>query len=303
VAAELHRIERADVLVLAKLADVAGPAPAPPEVAVRVPEWLPARLAIGDHYVVAYSAVATDPTQARALMVDPQGPRILTSSGLEPALFADTPQAREWLGDYPRAAVATSAAYRRRVLDGLEATDAQWRRYFAAELALRPQLAETLRGRDRDRVRAFVASADAPPSARALLLGAALEQPEAYDAPRLDAVVREILATLPVEGIGAPDDGRAVLAHTAFTWCTERKLAFAPERLARWLVSDQAPLVEAALLAIRRSAPHRERALAEAALEQSLLPVTTRTFLREHLRRLAIMQRAIEAEDRVSERR
>ncbi len=254
------------------------------EIEIRTEPWVPSQLAPGQRVIVAYTTLTRDPMLGERLIPDPQGPRHIVTSGLEPALFADTPASRARLLDAdgkPRAASFDEA------IAGLADPDPRWQYYYVAELLLRPALTKALSRRHRAMLRKVIASNDAHPAARALLFDASLRIDLGDDWWRPTAL--DIIAESPLTAIDRPDWPQATLVLAAFDRLRVAEVSIPTNHAKRWLRSDVPALAEAALLAVRRSDPSRERELAQAAAAEILLPYHTRWFIQDHLRRLDAM--------------
>lgn len=270
-------------------------APATAQLQVRTsPQWLDG-FEPEQRVLVAYTLYRRSPTRQKSLELRPGGALILVSEGLEPALFHDTPQSRALLVK-PDDARAASRPWLDRILAGLRSEDPKQQNFFAAELVLRKPLHALLRSGDQKAIARFVNEGAAHPSARSSLLNVAAANPDGFGAQWPSDAALAIVAHTKVGDVEAPLSPLPNLVRSSFD-VLERGNAKVPLASARrWLASGQVGLVEAALLAIRRSAPERERESAEHALARADLAPATGEFLRDHLRRLAIMQDALEAE-------
>lgn len=262
--------------------------PGPGEVvALRAPPWLLERVARDGRYLIGYTALRPDPRRPGELMADPDGPQLLGSLGLEPALIADTPAVRALLEGADSEQGRESRATLARLLDALQSADPPLQHLAAAQLVLEREHAQRLDDAARTRIATVVADGDAHPGARRLLLEAQARDPQHYGAGA-ETSAQRLVAELPVTGCNDPADGRAALAQAALR-LLERANVPAPA-LARWTRGDCPALAELALLQLRRQDAASERAALDAALAASLLPATMREFLRDHRRRLDLMQ-------------
>lgn len=294
VAGEVTAVS-ADGTLTVRVAQTLHGAAAPVELSVRSsPQWL-AQFKPKQRVLVGYTLYGRSPTRPKTLELRPEGAVILVSAGLEPALYHDTPDARAMLARAPNEAFAGTRPWLDRILEGLQSKGLPQQNFFAAELVLRKPLHALLGPRDRERIAHVVNDRAAHPSARSLLLSAAAAHPEQFGMQWPAEAALGIVAGTPLDQVDAELSLLPNLVHIAFHVLEkgDRKVPFASAR--RWLVSEQMGLVEAALLAIRRSAPERERKAAEQALARAGLAPASREFLRDHLRRLAIMQDALEA--------
>ncbi len=280
---------RRDRITLAQVETLRGEPEAEPALTVRIPAWTVDRVVPGERILVAYTLYRRDPTLPDRKMLDPQGPLALVSDGLEPALFRDDPQSRA------RLLTADGSIHLPglpEVLDGLELRDPQWHNYYAHELAIRPELVKAIDAEALDRIERFLRNRDAHPSARAILFQSAAVFP-ATNRGWWHVAALDVLRSSPVALTDDPADGSVNLVRTVFL-ALEGEAAEPPVELAqRWVRSSSASLVESALLAVRRVEPAREEQLIGEALQLTLLPAVTRSFIIDHQRRLMFMRKAL----------
>ncbi len=274
--------------------DIFGKQPAPTKLTLRAPNWVLTQLSKGNSYVIAYSRYSSNPMMSESLVLDPDGPMVLMDPGIEPAIFKDSASTRSMLAREPRASELASRVYLERALAGLASSDPQIQSYFSAELAYRTSLQEKLSANDVLLMRQLLLNPDAHPSARAQLLEVAANLPTHFDDDWLQNYTSQLLGSLAISGHTTAGDLNAALAQSAFAAVEKRKLVVALPNLARWIASDVPGLAEFALLAIRRQAPTQEEMLIVQTLELSLLNNATRAFLIDHLRRLKIMNSALQ---------
>ncbi len=293
VAAEVAKID-ADGTLSLRVRETLSGTPPPADLQVRTArQWLDG-FETDQRVLVAYTLYRRSPTRPRTLELRPEGALILVGEGLEPALFHDTQQARALLVK-PDESLAASRPWVDRIVEGLRSEDLMQQNFFAAELALRKPLHALLKSGDRKEIARFVNDGAAHPSARSSILNVAAAHPAQFGARwPIDAALG-IIANANVGEVDAPLSLLPNLVRTSFNVLErgDRKVPLGSAR--RWLASAQVGLVEPALLAIRRSAPERERGAAEEALVRAGLTPATREFLRDHLRRLTIMQDALQA--------
>ncbi len=292
VAATVLAIDPAGKLTIGKSADVFGP-DAPQQITLTVPTWVLRNVAEGESYLFAYTRYRMSPIEPKTVIVNPAGPLLLVGPGLEPALFRNDAKARRWFAHHPLEGRIESREYLDEVLNGLRSADPQYQNYFAAELALRPRLRALLTKDDVAAIEGCILDPHAHASARDWLLTAATERLEIFDVQWRRATCRQLISELPVSGHGAADDFGAALAMSAFRCAGEVGARLPMPLLRRWVASDSTALSERALLAIRQQKPNEEKAAAEAVLARALLPTDTRSFLRDHLRRLELMRSAL----------
>lgn len=303
VAAEVVRVTGDGGLELRVDKTLHGAPPQAPELRLRTPvQWL-AGFEPGQRVLAAYTLYRRSSTRPRALEPRPEGAVLLVSAGLEPALFHDTPPMRALMTVRPSPASAPTRATLDVVMTGLRSRDPQLQNFHAAELELREPLHKLLSDRDRTTIARIAGDGKAHPSARAALLVVAIAYPERFGAQWPGDAALAIVSTSSVTEADATLSLLPNLIRTAFAVLERSHRRIPLASVKRWLPSAQVGLAEAALLAIRRAAPEHERPLIEATLARRDLTPASREFLRDHLRRLAIMHDALEASHRSDKRR
>jgi len=263
------------------------------EVVVRAPVWAVASLTKGDRVIAAYLTMRRDPTLTDYRIIDPKGPRLLMTGGLEPALFRDNALTRQRLLD---AEGNIRPPELPEVMSGLTDSDPQWQNYYARELATRADLREAVNARALKSVEAAMRNRDLHPSARAALFRAA-PLFRVGDADWWHPAANEALQQLPISLTPSATDTNADLVRAVFDLFSAQSVPPVPAGVERWVTCAVPALVESSLLVIRKFQPAREDALIAQALAQTLLPPATRGFLLDHDRRLKIMRAALAQRD------
>ena len=273
-------------VVFRRIEQLAGKERAPELIDLIVPDDVRAQLKPGDRQLIAWSSVTGDPRVPEGLRRDPEGARLLQTTGLEPALFRDTRANRALL----RWDLGESAWRQRRQLPRLlallDTPEAAVQCFAMAEIALRPVLVAALDESARARLRRFAADDSASTRARALLLELASQQADALGRAGWDEVVQGILVRTPLATAAQPP--AAHLVYQAFALAQSRDMPLQGETAERWLRGDDAALAESALLALRRQGHEVEVAALQRALARDDVPATTAVFLRDHQRRLQL---------------
>ena len=296
LAIDAAEIKATGTVSVATESDLFGRNPAPAKLSLRAPSWVLAQLSPGSRYIIAYSNYTANPMMSESLVLNPDGPMVLMDPGMEPAIFKDSASTRQLLAHAPRASELASRAYLEDVLAGLVDRDPQMQSYFSAELTYRSELREKLSPSDILLIKQVLDNSDAHASARAQLLEIAANTSARFDDVWLQKCVTQLLGSLPTSGHTVAGDLTGALAQSAFAVLEQRKLEIALPNLTRWIASDAPGLAEFALLAIRRQAPTQEQTLVEQTLARTLLNNATRAFLLDHLRRLEIMNTALQSE-------
>lgn len=241
----------------------------------------------GTRYVLAWQETQASPATKKRRVMRPDGPQLLMSPGVSPALLEARPDTRELLLQAPSAERLDGQAHLRRSLAGLRSDDPQMQSLFAAELFARSSLRQQLGWTERRRLRAFVLRRDRAVAARSLVLEAALIFPTQFGED-WSPVAARLLAREPVSS--SPAQANEGLLWTAFGILQRDGTRVPIKHLTRWIACGNGALSELALHAIRRQAPERELPLIEQALAAPTLATGTREFLLEHRRRLLRMR-------------
>jgi hypothetical protein len=279
--------ERKDVL--------AGGKSRPPEqIDVRVPPSVVASVKPGQRYIFGYSTARADPRNPTRTVANPDGPVLLTSIGLDPALFNDTPEARAILKAGRSEHGRESRHLFELLMKALAGSDRPLQNLVAGEIALEPEIGERLRDKDRAVIEKVARDPHAPPPLRASLLQSGSERPadlgDWWQGASLDVVT-----TTPLDGYAGESSSSAGLVLQALEVLDKHAIRVAPDALTRWVRSPDPPLVERASLMLRREGPELERAAIREALADPKLPGRTRQFLNDHLRRLDLLDARLKA--------
>jgi len=257
---------------------------------LRVPMDVPVMLDPDERHLLAYTYLRRDPQRPGQLMPDPAGAQLLVAPGLEPALFADTPMARELLRRGASEHGRESRTTRLLLLDALDGEDLPLQRLAAAQLAGEAELRERLGRADRERLYQHAASPEADPTVRRTLLEAAAEHRDLLAPHDWRRLATDILADTPVTGhADGTRAARAALVQTAFKRLDRAHVDPPVAVLARWVRGDSPALGELSLLALRRHSPADECAALEQAIDAPSLDGQMRFFLIDYRRRFSRM--------------
>lgn len=261
---------------------------------VRVPLAVAQRVKRGERYIFGYSLARMDARNPTHAVADPRGAVLITSIGLDPALFADTPSARALL----KAGRSEHGRESRRFFDllmkALAGNDLALQTLAAGEIALDPEVAERLHDDHGSTVEQVASSAATPPAVRASLLQSASERPDDLG-DWWQRVALEVVTSTPVGGYSDPSRDSSTLVLMAMEVLDKKAVRIPTDALVRWVRSPNTPLVERACLMLRRDSPALERTTVHAALESHSLPDQTRKFLNDHLRRLDVLDARLKA--------
>jgi hypothetical protein len=276
----------------AKLQDLRGADESPTDLLIRGPDWLQAHLGAGTHYVLGYSSYIGNPRFPKDFIVDSDGPRMLMSAGLEPALFRDDAALRSALLHPIDAKTLNSAAYLAQVVAGLGSTDQQLQSFYAAEITQNSALAARDDAVLVAAIKQLIRNPDAHPSARADLLRLVATNETIYGTEFLTDAIHDILHASPLTGYEQSQPHAGLVLRAALDIAETQSLSLSLPDLTRLVRSDSVALAELALLAIRRADPALEQNVLRDTLGLSLLSANTREFLKDHQRRLDRMTAA-----------
>lgn len=292
IAGKLQRVEPDGRLVFGPRTTLSGTSAPGDRIRILADADTAAEARKGRRYLVGYTILVRDPHNRKAKVPNPNGPALVSSPGLEPALFEDTRALRAILEAGRDPAARTSRAFLDLLLAALRDDRHDLQNLAAHELAYRPALAQLLADADHPVLAARVDDADADPAARRALLEAAFHHPERFGS-WWPAAARKIVTTTPVDGYISTTRGLDGLVMAAFGVLQAGDANLPDAALGRWVESERPALAERALLMLRKQAPQRERPIIREALANPALPAQTRTFLNEHLRRLDFMERKL----------
>lgn len=292
VAGTLAEINPAGRLVFTRDEVLGGRGKPPAQIDVRVPASTLATVKLGERYIFGYSAQRKDPRSPTRTVLNPDGPVLLTSIGLEPALFRDTPTARAIL----KAGSSEHGRESKRTFDllmqALAGADPQLQNLAAGEIAQEPDIGERLRESGHAVVEKVARDPQTPPGVRASLLQSASARPRDLG-DWWQAVAIGVVTTTPVGGYADVPSDPSSLVLLAFDLLDKHAVTLPPDVLKRWVWSGNSSLVEHACVNLRRESPAMERSAITDALADPQLPPTTRQFLNDHLRRLDLLDKRL----------
>ncbi len=257
----------------------------PEMIDVRVSPSVLKSVALGKPYLFAYAMTHRDKRAPAGVALNRDGAILISSSGIEPALFADTTALRKIL----KVAASEEGREGRHLLDlllkALDGKDSGLRALAAAQIAIDSSLSKKLNASDRKIVGRVTRDEHTEPATRSLLLLAATERPTELG-DWWKAAAEEILATTPLDGYPEGSMDPTSLVLLAFDVFDIREILASRDSLARWLRSPNRLLVERSNAALGRGFPAQQRNAIEEALADQSLSRETRKYLDDQLRRL-----------------
>ncbi|MEZ5460773.1 hypothetical protein [Dokdonella sp.] len=240
---------------------------------------------MGERYVFAYGLIERDKRAPAGVVLNKKGATIITSLGLEPAMFRDTRDLRKILDASNTEEKRDSRALLDLLLKTLKRDDIQLRSLAAAQIALDADLGKLLDDKDRQQIRSVAANPETTTETRRVLLQAAFLYPSLYGT-WWQPEAKEVLATTPLDGYpeGAWDPTGLVLL--AFGVVEKPEVQLPRDSLIRWLRSPQPLFRERSLALIGNKFPDQEREMVEEVLNDPSLNAGSRTYLDDQMRRL-----------------
>lgn len=258
IAGTVKEINPPDRLVFARSEVFGGHDDVPELIDVIVSPDAVRSAALGGHYVFAYTTIHRDKRFPGRIALNKQGAVLISSTGVEPALFPDTRPLRRVLSAADSAEKRDSAALLRLLLKTLKGKDAKLQYLAAAQIALDSDLGNRLSKRDQAVLRKVASDARAPATTRYTLLHAALMHPERYGRWHIP-VAGELLASTPLDGYpqGSGDPTELILLAFDIAQLPEAEV---PEpAIARWQASQQPLFRELATRVLEARYPGKER--------------------------------------------
>lgn len=240
---------------------------------------------LGDRYVFAYAIIKRDKRAPGGVVRDTKSSMILSSLGVEPALFRDTGQLRAILDAADTEEKRDSRSLLDLMLKTLKKGDTQLKDLAAAQIALDADLGKLLDNKDRAFIGKVAGDSGYTTAARSVLLQAAFLFPDLYGAWWLP-VTKEVLATTPLDGYpeGAWDPTGLVLL--AFGLLENPQVLLPMDSIARWLRSPHALFRERSLALLASKFPGQERKAIEKVLNDPSLNAESRKYLDDQMHRL-----------------
>lgn len=288
VAGTVAEINPSGRLVFDRRDVLGGKGKVPDKIDVSVPLSTLDGVKPGQRYIVGYTLAIANPRNPTHTVANPNGAVLLTSIGLDPALFSDTPAARAILKAGRSEHGRESHSLFVLLMKALAGTDRPLQTLAAGEIFLDAEVREHLHQSGRDVVEKVARDPHTPAPVRASLLQSAADHPEDFGDWWQSAAV-DVVASTPIGGYakGASDPYGLVLS--ALEMLDKHETHVESSALTRWVRSPNPSIVERACLMLRREAPALERTAIREALDDPKLPEQTRRFLNDHLRRLDLL--------------
>lgn len=238
---------------------------------------------MGQRYIVGYTTFHHDRQYPAGVAPTRKGTSILSSSGLDPALFVDSPELRRILELASTERGRESSQLRQLLLQTFAESNPALQRLAAAQFGLDTAMSSKLNGKDKAILQRAATSEHVNPTTRSILITAAADRPADFGPWAADAINKALEIT-PVDGYSpeAPDPTGLVLL--AFDEAGARGVVVPFESLTRWLRSSQQLYLERSAGLLETLYPERSKAAFEEVLGADDTNPATRRFLEAKLR-------------------
>lgn len=265
--------------------DVLAGKPKPPEkIDVSVPPSVLAAVKPGERYIVGYSAYRPNRRLGK-FVANAQGPILLVSVGLEPALFRDTPAVRALLKAGRSESGRESGRFRALLLQALAGDDPQLQNLAAGEIALSAEIRSRIGDRDKGLVERAARDPRTRASARAQLLRASAGHSGELGEWWKPAA-KDVLENTSVDGYSGATVELQSLVLDALDLLEPVAAEVPAPSLKRWLRASNPALAERAASMLRRQSPQAERGALREAAADAATPVRTRRWIEDRLQRM-----------------
>ena len=234
-------------------------------------------------YIVGYTTFQNDRQYPAGITPPRKATNVISSSGLDPAVFPDSPELRRILDLATSERGRESRALRRLLLQTFATDDAALQRLAAAQFALDTAMSGKLDAAGKAILQRAALSDAINPTTRSLLITAAADRPDDFG-PWAAEAINKVLEITPVDGYPSESRGPAGLVLLAFDEASDRGIHVPFASLTRWLRSPQRLYLERASGLIESMYRGRAKAAYEAVLGDAGADPAARQFLEARLR-------------------
>ncbi len=240
---------------------------------------------LGEHYIVGYTTFQNDKQYPAGITPSRKDTVVISSSGLDPALFLDSPELRKILDIAATERGRESTKLRQILLKTFDGNEPRLQRLAAAQFALDSEMSGKLSEKDTLILRAAALNENINPTTRSLLITAAADRPDDFGGWAGEAINKALEIT-PVDGYpdGAADHTGLVLL--CFSEASARGIQVPFQSLVRWLRSSHQLYLERATTLLDSLYPERRKSAFETALGESDPNSATHQFLNRKLREI-----------------
>jgi hypothetical protein len=240
---------------------------------------------VGKHYIFAYTRLGYDKQYPEGVTPSRKGTILISSLGLDPALFMNTRELRSILQLASTEKGRESRKLHRLLLNTFSEDAPALQRLAAGQFALDTEMSSKLTVEGRSVLKSAALNEKINPTTQSLLITAAADRPNDFGPWAADAITK-VLEFTPVDGYpdGAADHTGLVLL--CFDEASNRGFQVPFKTLARWLRSSQQLYLERAARLIEKLYAERRKSAFENALGEASPDSATRRFLEGKLRDL-----------------
>ncbi|HET9033064.1 MAG TPA: hypothetical protein VFN25_09175 [Dokdonella sp.] len=220
---------------------------------------------IGEHYIVAYTTSSYDKQYPEGITPSRKRTSVISSSGLDPAMFVDSPELRRILDLAATERGRESTKLRRLLLKTFSEDTPVLQRLAAGQFALDTEMSAKLSSREKSLLQAAAFNDQINPTTRSLLITAAVNRPNDFGTWATGAI-NKVLENTPVDGYPTGTADHTGLVLLAFTEAMDRGIEVPYQTLARWLRSSHQLYLERASSLLQMRYPERSRSAFEEAL-------------------------------------
>ncbi len=238
---------------------------------------------IGERYIIGYTEFRHDRQYPEGVAPTRKGTDVISSSGLDPALFLDSPELRRILELAATKAGRESEKLRQLLLRTFAENDLALQRLAAGQFAHDTAMSHQLNKDGKAILQRAASNERINPTTRSMLIGAAADRPGDFGdwAPE---TIKKVLEITPLGGYSPETPDPTGLVLLAFDEASAQGIHVPFESLTRWLRSSQQLYLERALGLLETFYPGRTRSALEEALENADSDQATRHFIETKLR-------------------
>ncbi len=240
---------------------------------------------LGEHYIVGYTTFQNDKQYPAGITPSRKDTVVISSSGLDPALFLDSPELRKILDIAATERGRESTKLRQILLKTFDGNEPRLQRLAAAQLALDSEMSDKLSGKDKIILREAALNEHINPTTRSLLITAAADRPDDFGGWAGEAI-NKILEITPVDGYPSRAEDHTGLILLSFDEASARKIQIPFQSLVRWLRSSHQLYLERASTLLDSLYPERRESAFGTALGESDPNSATHQFLNRKLREI-----------------
>lgn len=237
----------------------------------------------GEQYIFAYTRLGYDKQYPEGITPSRKGTILISSLGLDPALFADTPELRAILKLASSEKGRESKKLRRLLFNTFADGAPALQRLAAGQLSLDTETTDRLSKKEKSILKAASLNESVNPTTRALLITAAADRPADFGDWAAEAILN-VLEITPVDGYPEGTADHAGLVLLCFDEASDRNVQVPFVTLTRWLRSSNQLYLERTYRLLQMHFPERHKSALEDAIGDAGSSPATQRFLKGKLR-------------------